>query len=122
MVALEEKYRSSGLSIMCFPSAQFGGQELDQNADIDAFVKEFGADHGLLMMDKIDCNGAATAPAWQWLKDASGDTGDVTWNFRTKFVVARDGTTVYRHDGNLYPDALEADLVHLLGPANKAGL
>jgi glutathione peroxidase len=122
MVAMEREYRDRGLSIMCFPSDEFGGQELKKNADIDAFVKKFGEDHGLLMMDKIATNGANTASVWQWLKDTSGDTSDVGWNFRTKFLVSPDGKSVKRYERK-DPSDIEADIVALLeGGATKSGL
>ena len=125
MVAIEKEYRDQGLSIMCFPTDQFR-QELAKNADIDAFVKrKFGADHGLIMMDKIDVNGQNASPVWNWLKAASKDTSDVGWNFRTKFLVAPDGVTVRRYERK-DPADLEADIVALLEHASvgatKSGL
>ena len=78
---------------MCFPSRDFR-QEYKNNGDIAAFVNKFGSDHGLLMMDQIHLNGNGEAPAWAWLKAQSGNTDDIGWNFRTKFLVARDGLGV----------------------------
>ena len=126
MVAIEKQYRDQGFSVMCFPSDEFGRQELSKNSDIDAFVKgNFGADHGLLMMDKIKCNGADASPVWNWLKAASGDTRDVGWNFATKFLVAADGVTVQRYERK-NPSELEADILALLtgaeNSATKSGL
>ena len=32
-----------------------------------------------------------THPAWTWLKEQSGDTSDVDWNFRGKFIIDKEG-------------------------------
>ena len=120
MVALEAKYRDAGLSVMCFPSADFR-QELAKNEDVAAFVGKFGADHGLLMMDRIHLNGDGQAPAWGWLKKKSGNTDEIGWNFRTKFLIARDGQQVERFE-RVDPNDLEGHIKQLLGGDAKAGL
>ena len=120
MVALESKYRDAGLSIMCFPSRDFR-QELKNNEDIADFVKKYGADHGLIMMDQIHLNGDNQASAWRWLKQQSGNENDVGWNFRTKFLVARDGLQVERFE-RVDPIDLEERIKQLLSSDGKAGL
>ena len=120
MVALRKKYGDAGLSVMCFPSGDFR-QELKKNEDIAAFVDKFGADHGLILMDQIHLNGEAQAPAWSWLKSQSGNTDDIGWNFRTKFLVARDGEQVERFEG-VDPNDLEDRIKQLLSADGKAGL
>jgi glutathione peroxidase len=120
MVALESKYRDAGLSVMCFPSRDFR-QELKNNEDIASFVAKFGADHGLIMMDQIQLNGDGQAPAWGWLKSQSGNLDDVGWNFRTKFLVARDGEQVERFE-RVDPNDLEDRIKELLKVGSKAGL
>ena len=105
---------------MCFPSRDFR-QEYKNNGDIAAFVNKFGSDHGLLMMDQIHLNGNGEAPAWAWLKAQSGNTDDIGWNFRTKFLVARDGQQVERFE-RVDPIDLEDRIKQLLKADAKAGL
>lgn len=47
-------------------------------------------------MDKIDVNGSEASPVYTYLKEASGDTSSIPWNF-AKFLVKKDGTVFGRY-------------------------
>ena len=69
MVALHRKYSAQGLSIVAFPSNQFGYQEPGSDADIKAFAASRGASFNL--MSKIDVNGPRASPVYKYLKSVT---------------------------------------------------
>jgi glutathione peroxidase len=63
-------------------------------------------------MSKVDVNGRAAHPLWQWLKnEAPGVLGTraVKWNF-TKFLVGRDGRVIRRYAPKTPPAELQGDI------------
>ena len=61
------------------------------------------------MTEKVDVNGPNRHPLYQRLTtvaDATGEAGDVQWNFE-KFVVAPGGAVVARFRPGVTPDAPE---------------
>ena len=69
------------------------------------------------MFSKVDVNGAAAHPLFQWLKrEARGVLGTevIKWNF-TKFLVDRAGRTVDRFAPSTTPEAIERHVLELLG-------
>lgn len=94
---LQEKYRERGLQVVGFPSNQFNGQEPGTNAEIQEFcVATYGVDFPVFA--KVDVNGADQHPVYGELTqvaDASGEAGDVAWNFE-KYLVAPGGRVVAR--------------------------
>ena len=113
--ALHERYRDQGLVVLGFPCNQFGAQEPGDADEIGAFCeRNFGVDFPLFA--KVDVNGEQAHPFWKWLTaQAPGLLGSqaVKWNF-TKFLVARDGSTVSRHAPQVEPAALAAEIETLL--------
>lgn len=109
--ALHRAYSSRGLTVLGFPSNEFGGQDPGTNAEIAGFCRaRFGV--SFPMMAKIEVNGAQAHPLWTWLRrQAPGawPEGRIEWNF-TKFLVARDGVTVRRFEPSRSPDALKSDI------------
>ncbi len=95
---LHEKYAGQGLTVLGFPSNQFGNQDPGSNEEIGAFcTKNYGV--SFPMMEKIDVNGSNAAPLYQWLvKEKPGLLGStaIKWNF-TKFLVGRDGQVLKRY-------------------------
>ena len=93
LVALHERYRDQGFSIVGFPCNQFGGQEPGSAEEIATFcTTNYGV--SFPMFEKIDVNGEDRHPIYTHLvdvADADGYSGDVRWNFE-KFLIAPDGT------------------------------
>jgi glutathione peroxidase len=105
--------------VVGFPSNEFGGQDPGSNEQIASFCQlNYGV--SFPMMAKVQVNGTAAHPLWQWLKaEAPGVLGTeaVKWNF-TKFLVGRDGRVKKRYAPNDAPEALRADIEKAL--AEKA--
>lgn len=112
--ALYRNYADKGLVILGFPCNQFAGQEPGTSEEIAAFCS-LTYDVTFPMFAKIDVNGAEAAPLYQWLKAAApGPEGtDIPWNF-TKFLIARDGSTVTRFAPGDLPEALAQKVEALL--------
>lgn len=113
--ALWQKYKDQGFEVIAFPCNQFGGQEPGSADEIESFCKvNFGVSFPL--MGKVDVNGAAAAPLYDWMKsEAPGLMGSksVKWNF-TKFLIGRDGTVVRRFAPTDKPEGLAKDIEKLL--------
>jgi glutathione peroxidase len=114
--ALWETYGPRGLTVLGFPSNEFGGQDPGSNAEIAGFCqKNYGV--SFPMMAKVEVNGSGAHPLWQWLKEeAPGILGTeaIKWNF-TKFLVGRDGRVLKRYAPNDKPESLAADIEAALG-------
>ncbi|PIT78437.1 glutathione peroxidase [Limnohabitans sp. JirII-29] len=95
---LHQRYQHQGLTVLGFPCNQFGAQDPGSNAEIGAFCqKNYGV--SFEMMAKIDVNGNAAHPLYQWLKaEAPGLLGSeaIKWNF-TKFLAGKDGHVIKRY-------------------------
>jgi glutathione peroxidase len=105
---LHEELADRGFTVLGFPSNQFGGQEPGTSEEIAEFCS---ATYGVTfpMSQKVDVNGPERDPIYAELTetpDASGEAGDVQWNFE-KFLVAPDGRVVRRFRPSTKPDAPE---------------
>ena len=105
---LHERYAGRGFAVVGFPCNQFGGQEPGTAAEIGEFCS---TTYGVTfpMFEKIDVNGPARHPVYTELTampDASGEAGDVQWNFE-KFLVRPDGTVAARFRPRTTPDSPE---------------
>jgi glutathione peroxidase len=116
--ALHEKYASRGFSVLGFPCNQFAGQEPGTAEEIATFCS---TTYGVTfpMFEKVDVNGPNRHPIYAELTqvaDASGQAGDVVWNFE-KFLVSADGKAVQRFRPKTAPDdaALVAAIESALG-------
>jgi glutathione peroxidase len=113
--ALYEKLHARGLEILGFPSNQFGAQEPGNEAEIAQFCDlNYGVTFPLFA--KVDVNGSAAAPLYQYLKkEKPGLLGSeaIKWNF-TKFLVDRKGNVVERYAPNVEPQAIAGDIQKLL--------
>ena len=106
--ALHRKYAAQGLSVLGFPSNDFGQQEPGSNAEIQQFCKaNYGVEFD--MFSKIDVLGDSKAPLYRFLTSKSTNpqfAGDVSWNFE-KFLVDRDGRIVGRFLSAVEPMSAE---------------
>jgi glutathione peroxidase len=113
--ALYRKYRDRGLVVLGFPCNQFGAQESGSAAQIGSFCeKNYGV--SFPMFEKIDVNGDAAHPLYQWLKKSRrGLLGSqrIKWNF-TKFLLDRQGNAVERYAPVKKPQDLAKDIEALL--------
>jgi len=115
---LETLYRDlqdKGLVVLGFPCNQFGNQEPGDADEIANFCK-LTYDVNFPMFAKIDVNGAAAAPLYEFLKrEARGLMGSkaIKWNF-TKFLVDREGNVVKRFGPQETPERLRGAVEALL--------
>ena len=108
---LHKTYGERGLAVLGFPCNQFGGQDPASNDKIAEFCQlNYGV--SFPMMAKVDVNGAAAHPLYQWLcAEAPGLLGSksIKWNF-TKFLVAKDGQVLKRYAPTDTPASLAKDI------------
>src|SRR5919205_4219787 len=93
--ALQREYGPRGFTVLGVPCNQFMGQEPGTAEEIAGFCS---ATYGVTfpMTDKVEVNGPGAHPVYRELTaspDASGEAGDVQWNFE-KFLVDGDGRVV----------------------------
>ena len=113
--ALHQALGPKGLTVLGFPCNQFGGQEPGGNEEIQTFCRvNYGVTFPVL--GKVDVNGAAAAPLFEFLKAAAPGllgTKAIKWNF-TKFLIDRQGRVVERFAPNTEPAALRPAIEALL--------
>ena len=133
---LNEAYRDRGLVVIGFPCNQFANQDPGSDSEIEGFCR---VNYGVTfqIMKKVDVNGAEEHPVFTFLKQQAPTEevhglkakvataafskmsksvekpSDVKWNF-TKFLVARDGTTVERFAPTTEPEKIESAIEKLL--------
>ena len=109
--ALHKTYAGKGLAVLGFPCNQFGSQDPGADCEIAAFCQvNYGV--SFHMMSKIDVNGSAAHPLYQWLSaEAPGLLGSksIKWNF-TKFLVGKDGQVIKRYAPTDKPADLAKDV------------
>jgi glutathione peroxidase len=106
--ALQREFGARGLTVVGVPCNQFADQEPGTAEEIAGFCS---ATYGVTfpMTEKLDVNGPGAHPVFQRLTeapDASGEAGDVQWNFE-KFLLDADGEIVARFRPTTQPDAPE---------------
>jgi glutathione peroxidase len=108
---LHQTYGGQGLVVLGFPCNQFGGQDPGTNDEIASFCQlNYGV--SFPMMGKVDVNGDAAHPLYQWLTaEAPGLLGSkaIKWNF-TKFLVGKDGRVIRRYAPQDAPEKLASDV------------
>jgi glutathione peroxidase len=109
--ALWTQYEAQGLTVLGFPSNEFGHQDPGSNDEISSFCElNFGV--SFPMMAKIEVNGKGAHPLYQWLKSEKpgllGSEG-IKWNF-TKFLVGRDGRVLKRYAPQDAPEKIAKDI------------
>ena len=108
---LHKAYAEKGLVVLGFPCNQFGAQDPGSDGEIASFCQvNYGV--SFPMMSRIDVNGQAAHPLYQWLSgEAPGLLGSksIKWNF-TKFLVGKDGRVIKRYAPLDKPQALAKDI------------
>jgi glutathione peroxidase len=108
---LHKTYGDQGLVVLGFPCNQFGAQDKGENSEIAEFCQlNYGV--SFPMMAKIDVNGSAAHPLYQWLtREAPGllGTKGIKWNF-TKFLIGKDGSVLKRYAPTDTPASLAKDI------------
>jgi glutathione peroxidase len=108
---LWQSHKERGLSILGFPSNEFGGQDPGSDGEIASFCQlNYGV--SFPMMAKVKVNGTDAHPLWKWLKaQAPGllGTEGIKWNF-TKFLVGRDGQVIKRYAPTDTPESIARDI------------
>ena len=108
---LHQRYAAEGLSVLGFPSNQFGGQDPGSDDEIGAFcTKNYGV--SFQMMQKVEVKGSDAVPLYRWLvQEKPGLLGStvIKWNF-TKFLVGRDGQVIKRYAPLDTPASLAKDI------------
>ena len=103
---LQERFADRGFTVLGVPCNQFAGQEPGTAEEIATFCS---ATYGVTfpITEKIAVNGPGRHAMYSALtatEDASGDAGDVQWNFE-KFLVAPEGTIVARFRPRTEPES-----------------
>ena len=109
--ALWRKFKDQGFEVIAFPCNQFGAQEPGNAEEIANFCS-LKFDVTFPLMAKIDVNGPAAPPLYDWLKsEAPGLMGSksVKWNF-TKFLIDRSGKVVRRYAPTDKPESITKDI------------
>ena len=128
--ALNQKYKDQGLVVIGFPCNQFKEQ------DPGTCQLNYGVTFQI--MKKIDVNGAAADPIFEYLKiqapteeykglkakaakalfktisKSVEKDSDIKWNF-TKFLISKDGDTIKRYAPTTEPADFEKDIEAMLG-------
>lgn len=116
--SLWERYGEKGLTVVGFPSNEFGAQDPGNNDEIASFC-EMNYGVNFPMMAKVEVNGSGAHPLWQWLKgEKPGFLGTeaIKWNF-TKFLVGRDGQVLKRYAPQDEPEKIAKDIEAALAAA-----
>ncbi|WVR08296.1 hypothetical protein IAU60_005345 [Kwoniella sp. DSM 27419] len=116
---LHQKFGDKGLTVLGFPSNEFGSQEPGTDEDIASFCQ---LNHGVTfpLMKKSEVNGQNMNEVFVWLKAQKGagvegfaGTTAIKWNF-TKFLVNREGVCVGRYGSATKPEKLQEEIAKLL--------
>ena len=98
---LHKKYAAKGLSILGFPSNNFGGQEPGSDPQIANFCKQnYGVEFD--MFSKIVVLGKDQSPLYHYLTTHPKFSGQVEWNFE-KFLIGRNGEVIGRFKSEIEP-------------------
>jgi glutathione peroxidase len=113
--ALYRQYKDQGFSVLGFPCDQFGHQEPGDEAAIREFCS-LTYEVSFPLFAKIEVNGAAAHPLYQYLKKACpGLLGleSIKWNF-TKFLIGKDGLPKKRYAPAEKPAGISTDVATAL--------
>jgi glutathione peroxidase len=97
--ALWQEYKDKGLTVVGFPSNDFGGQEPGTEAEIQTFCST-RYDVTFPLFAKVKTKGDGQSPVYQFLTAAHGDP---KWNFH-KYLVGKDGQVKAAFSSKVAPD------------------
>lgn len=111
---LYRRYKDKGLSVLAFPSNDFGAQEPGTDAQIKHFCESRYA-VSFDLFSKIAVKGNDIHPFYRFLTYESGHDGPVAWNF-AKFLADKSGRVAARFPSDVDPlsPALTAKVEELL--------
>ncbi len=114
---LYEKHKADGLVVLGFPSNDFGAQEPESEAKIQAFC-ESTYHITFPLFSKLAVRGDDITPLFSYLtKEANPKLkGEVHWNF-SKFLIDRKGKLIARFSSDVAPD--DPDLIVAIEKAIK---
>ena len=99
--ALYRKYHARGLTVLGFPSNDFGNQEPGSNKEIAKFCKlTYGVEFP--MFEKASITGNQPSAPYPQLIKSTGQTPQ--WNFH-KYLISRDGNTVKSYASEVTPES-----------------
>lgn len=99
--ALYDRFRDRGFVVLAVPSDDFGGQELDSEAEVKDFCAvNFSLDFPMTSITKV--RGRRAHPFYQWARDVLGPDRAPGWNFH-KYLVGPDGRLVTSFPTNAEP-------------------
>jgi len=113
--SLYQSFKDRGFAVLAFPCNQFGQQEPGTSREIAQFC-ETNFQVSFPLFEKIDVNGNAAHPLYQFLKsEAPGLLGSkaIKWNF-TKFLADSNGHVVKRYAPIVTPNSIRKDIERLL--------
>jgi glutathione peroxidase len=103
--ALFQEYKERGLTVIGFPSNDFGNQEPGTNEEIATFCTgNFGVTFP--MAERVVVKGGDKTPVYQFLTSTANPAGEVDWNFE-KFLINREGKVVGRFKSAVTPESEE---------------
>jgi glutathione peroxidase len=122
---LYEKYQKEGFAVLAFPSNDFGGEEPEPEAKIEAFCTT--TYHVTFpLFSKVGVRGDDIMPLFTYLTSVANPKlkGDIHWNF-SKFVIDRKGNLTARFSSDIAPEdpdlmvAVEAALKGTEAPSKE---
>lgn len=99
--ALYDRYRDRGLVVLGVPSDDFGGQELDTEAEVKEFCEvNFAIDFPMTAITHVA--GTNAHPFYRYARETLGPANAPRWNFH-KYLVDGDGEIVAAFGTNTDP-------------------
>ncbi|WP_425603987.1 glutathione peroxidase [Luteimonas kalidii] len=97
---LHSRYKARGFSVLGFPSADFRGQEYEDEQKIQEFCTlTYGVKFP--MFERVHVVGDAATPLYRDLLQATGEAP--AWNFH-KYLVGRDGRVIASFGSRMLPE------------------
>jgi len=94
---LGKKYAASDLTILAFPSQEFGGQEFGTDTEISSFAASRNfpfAPTGVGVLMKLgSVKGDTASEIWKYLREhnSANNSKDPRWNFSSQYLVSKSG-------------------------------